>query len=390
MILPTGARVDGNHPRGISMGKGTYVSSSAHTACTLESTVSGLLDTASLISGDQHPVAVVVASGSSKEGSSSSNTILAIAYNGCFVLPGTISASDSVSGTAVNSSILLAECGLGFSLDSISLPTLDRERDVDEYCLLRTMNVKQHIMRIAKMSCCHVTLAEVLQAKGGPLDEDEIWALLQLVSERVLEDLNKGSCNYVICPWSLLLLTSGHVSIHDIVHPDIGPFKAPDMLQIHEKDKQIILTKMLVYSLGMTLYWSADYMIPPHQPLQLSSRLHSILVRMCEELAQKRPALQSILEQCKVHQEESSSPLASASIQQLARLVLGSIPEVEQAIPEDSTTVLLYRSEIIRKRFQQQHHGTPTLSSQLPLQKGNTKTVCLKWARNLAVHLEWT
>ncbi|XP_030059017.1 FERM and PDZ domain-containing protein 2 isoform X1 [Microcaecilia unicolor] len=232
------------------------------------------------------------------------------------------------------------------------------------------------------MSCYHVTLAEVLQAKGRPLDEEEIWAVLQLASERVLEDLNKDSCNYIISPWSLLLSAGGHLSLHDVFYPDIGPFKAPDVLQAHEKNKQTVISKMLVYSLGMTLYWSADYMIPPHQPVQLSSRLHSILVMMCEELAQKRPALQLILDQCKTHQKESSSLLANVTIQQLVRIVLGSIPEVVQATIEDSTTVQLYRSEIIRKRFLREHHNPPALSSQLPLQHGRRPQPQTTWEPN--------
>ncbi|RMC11583.1 hypothetical protein DUI87_11704 [Hirundo rustica rustica] len=57
------------------------------------------------------------------------------------------------------------------------------------------------------MSSSCVTLAEVLWAKGSPLEEEEIWALLYLSTMQLLEDLHKG----------------------------------------------------------MTLYWSADYQVPPNQ-----------------------------------------------------------------------------------------------------------------------------
>nr|XP_033798701.1 FERM and PDZ domain-containing protein 2 isoform X3 [Geotrypetes seraphini] len=232
------------------------------------------------------------------------------------------------------------------------------------------------------MSCYHVTLAEVLQAKGRPLDEEEIWALLQLASERILEDLNKDSCHYIISPWSLILWADAHLTLHHVFNPDIGPFKAPDVLQAHEKNKQTVIAKMLVYSLGMTLFWSADYMILPHQPVQLSSHLHSILVMMCEELAQKRPELQLILEQCKAHQKKSSSPLSNVIIQQLVRMVSGNTPEVAQATTEDSTTVQQYKSEIIRKRLLRQHHSPPALSSQLLLQHGRSSKPQTAWEPN--------
>jgi len=42
------------------------------------------------------------------------------------------------------------------------------------------------------MSSSCVTLAEVLWAKGSPLEEEEIWALLYLATMQLLDDLHKG------------------------------------------------------------------------------------------------------------------------------------------------------------------------------------------------------
>lgn len=44
----------------------------------------------------------------------------------------------------------------------------------------------------AAMSSSCVTLAEVLWAKGSPLEEEDIWALLYLATVQLLEDLHKG------------------------------------------------------------------------------------------------------------------------------------------------------------------------------------------------------
>ncbi|XP_032047070.1 FERM and PDZ domain-containing protein 2 [Aythya fuligula] len=46
----------------------------------------------------------------------------------------------------------------------------------------------------AAMSSSCVTLAEVLWAKGSPLEEEDIWALLYLATVQLLEDLHKEVC----------------------------------------------------------------------------------------------------------------------------------------------------------------------------------------------------
>lgn len=54
------------------------------------------------------------------------------------------------------------------------------------------------------MSSSCVTLAEVLQLKGNPLEEEEIWALLHLATENLLQDLPKGE-------WMVYVLVALHL-----------------------------------------------------------------------------------------------------------------------------------------------------------------------------------
>uniref|UniRef100_K7EI07 FERM and PDZ domain containing 2 n=1 Tax=Ornithorhynchus anatinus TaxID=9258 RepID=K7EI07_ORNAN len=177
--------------------------------------------------------------------------------------------------------------------------------------------------------CSSVTLASVLQVKGAALDEEEIWALLLLATECILENLNKDSFNYVVCPWSALLSARGTVAFqHNVSHLEAAPFKAPETLQEQGKIGQLELSKMHVYSLGMTLYWSVDFQVPPNQPLQISDPLHSILLMMCEDLPHKRFPLESILEACNTHQKEIATTPANICIKRMVRLVQGSILEV--------------------------------------------------------------
>ncbi|XP_031463569.1 FERM and PDZ domain-containing protein 2 [Phasianus colchicus] len=216
------------------------------------------------------------------------------------------------------------------------------------------------------MSSSCATLAEVLWAKGSPLEEEDIWALLYLSTLQLLEDLHKDPIICVICPWSILLSAEGNLSFqNNASQTEAIPFSAPELLHRQNKNQRIGLMKMLVYSLGMTLYWSADYQVPPNQSLQLSDQLHSLLLTLCEDLPHKRLSPESILEVCEAHQKESSSSPANTYIKKMVQFVVGSVSEVERVATEDSTTSQLNRSHVIRKRLHEKIPDTSPLFSHM-------------------------
>ncbi|XP_029775890.1 FERM and PDZ domain-containing protein 2-like [Suricata suricatta] len=237
-------------------------------------------------------------------------------------------------------------------------------------------------MQVMKARCCHttegtglclgwsgmsptsVTLASALQVRGEALSEEEIWSLLSLAAERLLEDLREDSSDYVVCPWSALLSAAGSLSFQDhISHIEAAPFKAPELLQAQIVGEQPDASQMHVYSLGMTLYWSAGFHVPQNQPLQLHEPLHSILLTMCEDQPRRRLPLQSVLEACRVHWEEVAVYPISANlhVRRLAGLVLGTISEVERRIVEGSSSVQQDRSCLLRNRLRQASFENPML-----------------------------
>ncbi|XP_009464901.1 PREDICTED: LOW QUALITY PROTEIN: FERM and PDZ domain-containing protein 2 [Nipponia nippon] len=226
------------------------------------------------------------------------------------------------------------------------------------------------------MSSSCVTLAEVLWAKGSPLEEEEIWALLYLATVQLLEDLHKDPAICVICPWSVLLSAEGNLSFqNNASQMEAVPFSAPELLHKQSKNHRIRLTKMLVYSLGMTLYWSADYQVPPNQSLQLSDQLHTLLLTLCEDLPHKRLSPESILEACEAHQKESASLPANVYIKKMVQFAVGSVSEVERVVTEDSTASQLNRSHVIRKRLHEKISDTSPLSSQMNFHQGNNRSM---------------
>ncbi|XP_036014875.1 FERM and PDZ domain-containing protein 2 isoform X3 [Mus musculus] len=212
------------------------------------------------------------------------------------------------------------------------------------------------------MSVASVTLASALQVRGEALSEEEIWSLLSLAAERLLEDLRNDSSDYVVCPWSLLLSAAGGLSFQDHVsHIEAAPFKAPELLQGSNEEGQPDASQMHVYSLGMTLYWSAGFRVPPNQPLQLQEPVHSLLLAMCEDQPRRRQPLQAVLEACRIHQEEVAVYPAPASlhISRLVGLVLGTISEVERRVVEENACEQRNRSCSLRSRLHQADGESP-------------------------------
>ncbi|XP_066180547.1 FERM and PDZ domain-containing protein 2 [Sylvia atricapilla] len=95
------------------------------------------------------------------------------------------------------------------------------------------------------MSSSCVTLAEVLWAKGSPLEEEEIWALLYLSTMQLLEDLHKDLAICVICPWSVLLSAEGNLFFqNNASQTEAAPFSPPELLHRPSKNQHFGLTKV--------------------------------------------------------------------------------------------------------------------------------------------------
>ncbi|AWP14045.1 putative tyrosine-protein phosphatase non-receptor type 13 [Scophthalmus maximus] len=202
------------------------------------------------------------------------------------------------------------------------------------------------------MSSTFVTLAEVLEARGGPLLEEEVWSLLLGTAESLVDVSYKGHNNMcsIISPTSLLLSATGTLAFKNCgLSDNVSTFTAPEMLQGRASSTKPAIERVLVYSLGMTLYWSVDFHLPQNQPVQLSDHLNSLLLSMCEDLAHRRVNLNSILEACESQHKASILPPPAKVIRHLVEEVFhesmdhGSLP--------DSNVPLSGRSQMIRERL---------------------------------------
>uniref|UniRef100_A0A3P8WWB9 KIND domain-containing protein n=1 Tax=Cynoglossus semilaevis TaxID=244447 RepID=A0A3P8WWB9_CYNSE len=164
-----------------------------------------------------------------------------------------------------------------------------------------------------------VTLAEVMEARGSPLDEDEVWCLLFATTEGqyfiifLLSD--SGNMYHVLSPGSVLLSANGSLAFKSCAqHEDVTSFTAPEVQHAAASSTR---TQMVVYSLGMTLYWCIDYHLPHNQPVQLSAELEGLLLSMCEDTVMRRTDLLTVLGTCEVHQKAATLPPAEHLIKRL-------------------------------------------------------------------------
>ncbi|RXN25975.1 FERM and PDZ domain-containing 2-like protein [Labeo rohita] len=198
-----------------------------------------------------------------------------------------------------------------------------------------------------------VTLAEVLESRGAPLEEDEVWALLFGAAEALIDISSKdpGNMCCVISPGSMLLSGVGSVAFKSCGRSeDVGSFASPEMSQSNTSSRRQATEKMVVYSLGMTLYWAVDYQLPQNQAVRLSDSLNILLLSMCEDVAHKRVNLLTVLEACEQQHKAAVLPRPQKTIRQMTEDVLQETgPEFIRMLEEPALVLELPNSIVSNK-----------------------------------------
>ncbi|KAL0965911.1 hypothetical protein UPYG_G00287730 [Umbra pygmaea] len=201
----------------------------------------------------------------------------------------------------------------------------------------------------------HVSLAEALEVRGGPLQEEEVWAVLSQSAESLQELFRRdpSTLGFIISPWSLLLMPSGSISFTDenVTQQDLRAFTAPEVLEGLTLSTLSDIEKMHMYSLGMTLFWGADYEIPQSQPMKLGEHLNTMLLNMCDDSTLSRMSVRTVLDACSTHIRSSSCEPSFTHIRKLVQLVLGSLSQLDGLLSKSDRESIPERSKEIRERL---------------------------------------
>ncbi|KAF3825039.1 hypothetical protein GH733_005673 [Mirounga leonina] len=120
----------------------------------------------------------------------------------------------------------------------------------------------------------HVSLAEALEVRGGPLQEEEIWAVLNQSAESLQELFRKDE---------------------NISNQDLRAFTAPEVLQ------------------NQSLTSLSDI----EKPIKLGDHLNSILLGMCEDVIYARVSVRTVLDACSAHIRNSNCAPSFSYVKQL-------------------------------------------------------------------------
>uniref|UniRef100_H3CCB9 FERM and PDZ domain containing 2 n=1 Tax=Tetraodon nigroviridis TaxID=99883 RepID=H3CCB9_TETNG len=184
-----------------------------------------------------------------------------------------------------------------------------------------------------------VTLAEVLEARGSPLDEDEVWCLLLATTEALLDISQKGNMCNVLSPGSVLLSDNGNLAFKSCArYENVASFRAPEVQQ------------------GLTSFSRNA----AEKPVHLSSELEGLLLSMCEDVASRRTDLLTVLETCGLRHRASMLPPAERLIRKLVEEVYRTSQADHIPVAENGSE-LTDRSQMIRDRLHKHSldHASP-------------------------------
>ncbi|XP_076444259.1 tyrosine-protein phosphatase non-receptor type 13-like isoform X5 [Babylonia areolata] len=193
-------------------------------------------------------------------------------------------------------------------------------------------------MNYFKGTMSSVSLSDILEVRGGPLREREVWALLCQSAAAIQDFFIKGGSRkkdetpFVISPMTLTVCQDGQVSLTpgDITW-DGSDFKAPECgIDSAHIQSDTAIEKIFLYTLGKTLQAATEYGLCKSEYVSIGHHLDSLLEAMCEENPAVRIGLRSVLEACDLHtrQHPEKTPYAQ-TICHLYSSVLGSVNQNE-------------------------------------------------------------
>ncbi|XP_065071560.1 tyrosine-protein phosphatase non-receptor type 13-like isoform X2 [Rhopilema esculentum] len=200
------------------------------------------------------------------------------------------------------------------------------------------------------LSSNQVTLSEVLEVRGSPLYEDELWALVYEICDAIKNIFLTGNVRYlhgvhkVICPENIILCGSGKVKFATATEDDLvfdRRFIPPEKYTFKEDEiTDLGIEKMLIYSIGMIVYASIEYGSPSVAELCLSSELETLLLYMCEDDPKCRCNLAQVFQACNTRK---GIYLSIERIKSMVKSILGSDIQLDDS-PTGSVNLSLTSS----------------------------------------------
>ena len=112
-----------------------------------------------------------------------------------------------------------------------------------------------------------MSLISLLQARGAPLGEPELWSILAETTAFIDVTDTAGLSRTLINPHTLVLASNGTVHVQ-MAHHHAGPatniFHSAEQLDLSTATRREDVQKNHLYSLGIVLFYAADFGMPDH------------------------------------------------------------------------------------------------------------------------------
>ncbi|XP_054717458.1 tyrosine-protein phosphatase non-receptor type 13-like [Uloborus diversus] len=155
------------------------------------------------------------------------------------------------------------------------------------------------------MNAVYVSLKEVLEVRGKPLDEWELWGLMYETVQAVLDVFLKGLAasnglpQYLVSADNLLCSANGHVKLTPNRIETFSYFD-PDLPDKKLPSDDCSLEKMYVNSIAQTIQYAANYSLDEKHQKKLSPLMKTVLQAMCQK-NDLQMVLSDVCEICKSH-----------------------------------------------------------------------------------------
>eukprot|EP00041_Stephanoeca_diplocostata_P029971 m.895975 g.895975 ORF g.895975 m.895975 type:complete len:1696 (+) comp23665_c0_seq2:202-5289(+) len=146
-----------------------------------------------------------------------------------------------------------------------------------------------------------MSLASILQARGSALAEPELWSLLAETAALIQCSTTASLSRFILSPFTLILGQTGTVSVQ-MAHHQSGSksnvFMSSEHKLMTSSSDRLELERAHLYSLGITLYYAADYGAADHTHPELSPHLERLIASMVHEFSHKRCTLNDVVAAC--------------------------------------------------------------------------------------------
>ncbi|KAG8193986.1 hypothetical protein JTE90_013680 [Oedothorax gibbosus] len=184
-----------------------------------------------------------------------------------------------------------------------------------------------------------VSLKEILEVRGQPLEEFELWGVL-FQTTLAVQDLflrskacKDGKPQYLVTPDTLQCTAKGRVVLstcfpYRITHT---PYWCQELNLENLTPESPVLDKIYVFTIGQTVLHASQYEITEKNQKKLSPLLKTIFQAMCQADLDLRMVLSDVAQVCSLHAEKYMNGYTFVkSVKKLHHEVLGSLPEMDK------------------------------------------------------------